>query len=282
MISNVILTIIRHPIAFVKNIKMAMQIVNQKPIKSNNGSCDRHVFICRLLHEQIKGMRLSRHCRLSVDASFTLTTPIHFSSLIFFQLHCLPKNLSITHLVALVMESQHPSTPIYKNKLNMRYHISHYSHMTRSRSLPSNMKIGPGSAVNAGQPRPGAEDNTQPRFELFLLGEGEKKVTEEPDTREFSYLSLSKAANLCCCFFMNSYVPRVSSHGSSSFGFYSYAKWIPSFANQCCVVRSGIPSSSIFTFNKEDHTLGNLLRSQLLKSPHVRFAGYKVPHPLVR
>lgn len=45
---------------------------------------------------------------------------------------------------------------------------------------------------------------------------------------------------------------------------------------------SGIPSSSIFTFNKEDHTLGNLLRSQLLKSPHVTFAGYKVPHPLVK
>ena len=28
-----------------------------------------------------------------------------------------------------------------------------------------------------------AEDNTQPRFELFLLGDGEKKVTEEADTR---------------------------------------------------------------------------------------------------
>ncbi|MCJ1451016.1 DNA-directed RNA polymerase II core subunit [Mycoblastus sanguinarius] len=73
--------------------------------------------------------------------------------------------------------------------------------------------------------RPTAEDNVQHRFELFLLGDGEKKVTEEADTR--------------------------------------------------------IPSSSIFTFNKEDHTLGNLLRSRLLQSPHVTFAGYKVPHPLV-
>ena len=43
-----------------------------------------------------------------------------------------------------------------------------------------------------------AEDNTQPRFELFLLGEGEKKVTEEADTREFSSLSQSKVANPCC------------------------------------------------------------------------------------
>ena len=39
---------------------------------------------------------------------------------------------------------------------------------------------------------------------------------------------------------------------------------------------SGIPSSAIFTFNKEDHTLGNLLRSRLLQSHHVLFAGYKV------
>ncbi len=31
---------------------------------------------------------------------------------------------------------------------------------------------------------------------------------------------------------------------------------------------------------KEDHTLGNLLRCQLLKDPHVLFAGYKNPHPL--
>ncbi|KAL5364632.1 RBP11-like subunits of RNA polymerase [Aspergillus floccosus] len=42
-----------------------------------------------------------------------------------------------------------------------------------------------------------------------------------------------------------------------------------------------IPSSAIFTFNKEDHTLGNLLRSRLLQSSHVLFAAYKVPHPLV-
>ncbi|KAL9042618.1 MAG: hypothetical protein Q9214_003724 [Letrouitia sp. 1 TL-2023] len=73
--------------------------------------------------------------------------------------------------------------------------------------------------------RPAAEDNVSNRFELFLLGPGEKKVTEETDTR--------------------------------------------------------IPSASVFTFKKEDHTLGNLLRSRLLQSPHVLFSGYKVPHPLV-
>lgn len=36
----------------------------------------------------------------------------------------------------------------------------------------------------------------------------------------------------------------------------------------------------MFTFNKEDHTLGNLLRAKLVKSEHVLFAGYQVPHPL--
>ncbi|KAL1983910.1 hypothetical protein VTN96DRAFT_9763 [Rasamsonia emersonii] len=40
------------------------------------------------------------------------------------------------------------------------------------------------------------------------------------------------------------------------------------------------PSTSIFTFNKEDHTIGNLLRARLLQSRHVLFAAYKVPHPL--
>ena len=38
--------------------------------------------------------------------------------------------------------------------------------------------------------RPTAEDNVQNRFELFLLGEGEKKVTEEADTREFGFFCL--------------------------------------------------------------------------------------------
>jgi hypothetical protein len=37
----------------------------------------------------------------------------------------------------------------------------------------------------------------------------------------------------------------------------------------------GTPNSSVFTFNKEDHTLANMLRSALLKDPHVTFAGYK-------
>jgi DNA-directed RNA polymerase II subunit RPB11 len=36
----------------------------------------------------------------------------------------------------------------------------------------------------------------------------------------------------------------------------------------------------MFHFNKEDHTLADLLRSQLVRTPGVIFAGYRVPHPL--
>ncbi|KAI8809743.1 DNA-directed RNA polymerase II subunit J [Cladochytrium replicatum] len=41
-----------------------------------------------------------------------------------------------------------------------------------------------------------------------------------------------------------------------------------------------IPNAATFTILKEDHTLGNVLRAQLLKNPKVLFAGYKMPHPL--
>ncbi|KAJ3240528.1 DNA-directed RNA polymerase II subunit RPB11-a [Chytriomyces hyalinus] len=43
---------------------------------------------------------------------------------------------------------------------------------------------------------------------------------------------------------------------------------------------SKVPNAATFTILKEDHTLANLLRAQLLKNPKVLFAGYKIPHPL--
>ncbi|KAH3669017.1 hypothetical protein WICMUC_005116 [Wickerhamomyces mucosus] len=43
---------------------------------------------------------------------------------------------------------------------------------------------------------------------------------------------------------------------------------------------SKVPNAAIITFEKEDHTLGNLIRAQLLKDPRVVFAAYKVEHPL--
>ena len=39
--------------------------------------------------------------------------------------------------------------------------------------------------------KPNAEDNVPHRFELFILGEGERKVTEEPDTRTSQFLDLA-------------------------------------------------------------------------------------------
>ncbi|RUO96736.1 hypothetical protein BC936DRAFT_141539 [Jimgerdemannia flammicorona] len=39
-------------------------------------------------------------------------------------------------------------------------------------------------------------------------------------------------------------------------------------------------NAATFMIEREDHTLGNMLRMQLLKDPRVLFAGYKVPHPL--
>ena len=42
-----------------------------------------------------------------------------------------------------------------------------------------------------------------------------------------------------------------------------------------------VSNAGTFTFNKEDHSVGNLLRMQLLRDPTVKFAGYKHPHPLI-
>jgi DNA-directed RNA polymerase II subunit RPB11 len=41
-----------------------------------------------------------------------------------------------------------------------------------------------------------------------------------------------------------------------------------------------MPNACNYYINKEDHTIGNLLRMQLLSDRNVLFAGYKVAHPL--
>ena len=41
-----------------------------------------------------------------------------------------------------------------------------------------------------------------------------------------------------------------------------------------------VPNFACVTINGEDHTLGNLVRQELLKDRRVRFAGYRKPHPL--
>ncbi len=133
------------------------------------------------------------------------------------------------------------------------------------------------------EPKPGAEDNVQPRFELFLLGEDQKKVTEEPDTRE--------SFSICQYDGQNSTLEELNLAALQHFGpstrLSQPAFIIPYLASISSYLANasspGMPSTSIFTFNKEDHTLGNMLRSRLLQmEPQVIFAGYKVPHPLFR
>ncbi|KAH9947549.1 DNA-directed RNA polymerase [Amylocystis lapponica] len=41
-----------------------------------------------------------------------------------------------------------------------------------------------------------------------------------------------------------------------------------------------IPNAATIKVLKQDHTLGNMIRAQLLAMPQILFAGYKVPHPL--
>ena len=66
--------------------------------------------------------------------------------------------------------------------------------------------------------------NQPDRYERFVLPEGTRKVTYEPDSR--------------------------------------------------------LPHAGTYVFEREDHTLGNLLRMQLHEDPAVIFSGYRVPHPL--
>lgn len=42
----------------------------------------------------------------------------------------------------------------------------------------------------------------------------------------------------------------------------------------------GWRDAGTFTFNKEGHTAGELLRMQLLRDHQVQYAGYQLPHPL--
>ncbi|ESW98888.1 RNA polymerase II core subunit [Ogataea parapolymorpha DL-1] len=43
---------------------------------------------------------------------------------------------------------------------------------------------------------------------------------------------------------------------------------------------SKVPSCVLIKFEREDHTLGNLLKQELANDPQVLFVAYKVEHPL--
>ena len=79
--------------------------------------------------------------------------------------------------------------PAYGTNLSSNQHTSFTSHMTRPSFPRPSMNFSISTPGYSRESKPTAEDNVQPRFELFLLGEGEKKVTEEADTRKFSFPS---------------------------------------------------------------------------------------------
>jgi DNA-directed RNA polymerase II subunit RPB11 len=41
-----------------------------------------------------------------------------------------------------------------------------------------------------------------------------------------------------------------------------------------------LPNAGTFVILREDHSIGNLLRTQLHRDETVTFAGYRIPHPL--
>mmetsp|Transcript_21361 Transcript_21361/g.63899 ORF Transcript_21361/g.63899 Transcript_21361/m.63899 type:complete len:85 (-) Transcript_21361:106-360(-) len=41
-----------------------------------------------------------------------------------------------------------------------------------------------------------------------------------------------------------------------------------------------IPHAGTFVLNKEGHTAGDLVRTQLLRNDAVKYCGYALPHPL--
>ena len=108
------------------------------------------------------------------------------------------------------MAPQHSQGSPGHTNLNTTQHTSVHSHMRRASLHMSSLNLNAGNAGYRRESRATAEDNTQPRFELFLLGDGERKVTEEADTRQSAIL-LPRSNTACtCCLYMNSLMPGQS------------------------------------------------------------------------
>ena len=77
--------------------------------------------------------------------------------------------------------------PAPRPSLNHATVVSVSAHMQRyppGASSVATMNINIGNPNTERGQRISAEDNIPSRFDAFLLGDGEKKVTEEPDTRK--------------------------------------------------------------------------------------------------
>lgn len=54
----------------------------------------------------------------------------------------------------------------------------------------------------------------------------------------------------------------------------------PGVKKVSCQMDSRVSNCGTFLIYLEDHTIGNMLRMQLLRDDNVLFAAYRVPHPL--
>lgn len=63
---------------------------------------------------------------------------------------------------------------------------------------------------------------------------------------------------------------------------YSYEKFVvPEGVKRVAHARdTRVEHAATLTIQREDHTVGNLLRCALLRDREVTFAGYRIPHPL--
>jgi len=59
------------------------------------------------------------------------------------------------------------------------------------------------------------------------------------------------------------------------------ATWLKSLQKKVTYQKdTKIKDAASFIVRKEDHTLGNVVRMQLLRDKDILFAGYRMPHPL--
>ena len=113
--------------------------------------------------------------------------------------------------------------------------------------------------------------NAPERHRSYQLDEGQARMTYEPDQRVAS-AGTCVEINQCvgCCRHRHA-IEQVS------------RRWLGGRRDDSARTRCQILISTqagTFTINKEDHTVGNLLRMQLLRDGDTRFAGYQLPHPL--
>ncbi|XP_031744368.1 DNA-directed RNA polymerases II, IV and V subunit 11 isoform X2 [Cucumis sativus] len=112
--------------------------------------------------------------------------------------------------------------------------------------------------------------NVPDRYERFVVPEGAKKLILE--TLILFIISLTSRSILL---FFYIHYNRLC---------YDFLFWTDvDFVEHCRVSYerdTKIMNAATFILEREDHTIGNILRMQLHRDDNVLFAGYQLPHPL--